>query len=212
MVWQTVFGFIDGLKSGASRGAEGNHNQLAGLMETWQEYEMSRSPSDIKLFAREMVSDAAVGARLEGSLATSSGFLRDSAGLWIRFHAMAADGELEGLSAVDAERLRRAVDAAISIFETHHGTLKHPHFVGAMYQQAAVSLLCANMSGLSTSTLTGLVRRVGESVLRVYKAHHKGAHDKALVRERLDAQYVQAVSQMVWGSEDKDPILKAFFA
>lgn len=211
MVWQTVFGFLDGLKDGARRVGEGDHNRLASLMETWQEYEMSRSHSDIKLFAREMAGDAAIAARLDGALASQGGFLRDSAGLWIRFHALHADGEIE-LSGADGERLRRVVDSAISIFEKQHVHNKHPHFVGAFYQQAAVALLCANMSGLSTVTLQALVRRVGEAVLRVFKAHHGGNQEKALLRERLDVCYAQAVSEQVWGSEAKDEIMQTFFA
>eukprot|EP00931_Biecheleriopsis_adriatica_P034213 TRINITY_DN19789_c0_g1_i3.p1 TRINITY_DN19789_c0_g1~~TRINITY_DN19789_c0_g1_i3.p1 ORF type:complete len:295 (-),score=52.08 TRINITY_DN19789_c0_g1_i3:247-1131(-) len=194
MVWQTVFGFLDGLKNGTTGYQDGQHNELASLMEKWQEYEMSRSPSDIKLFAREMASDAAIVARLEGALVSNSGWLRDSAGLWIRFYALYADGELE-LDAVDGERLQRAVDSSISIFEKKHGSFNHPHFVGAMYQQAAVALLCARTSGLSTATLQELVKRVGEATLRTFKAHHSGARDKSLVRERLDEYYAEAVSE-----------------
>lgn len=212
MVWQTVFGLLDGLK-GAARGyRDGQHDELANLMGMWQEYEMVRTQSDICLFAREMSTDPAVVARLEGALATSSGWLRDSIGLWIRFYSLYADGEVPELPAVDGERLRRAVDAAIEAFERDHGG--HPDFVGAMYQQAAVAVLSASFSGLSTRTAAAQARRVGEAALRVYRRHY-GAQPRTVyqVRERLNKDYAEAVSSLVWGSECRgDPILRAFFA
>jgi len=212
MVWQTVFGVLDGLK-GAARGfRDGQHDELANLMGMWQEYEMVRTQSDICLFAREMATDAAVVSRLEGAMATSSGWLRDSIGLWIRFFSLYADGEVPELSFADGERLRRAVDAAIDTFERDHGG--HPDFVGAMYQQAAVAVLSASFSGLSTRTAAAQARRVGEASLRVYRRHY-GAQPRSVyqVRERLNRDYVEAVSTLVWGSEGGgDPILRAFFA
>jgi len=210
MVWQTVFGVLDGLK-GATRGfREGQHDELANLMAMWQEYEMCRTKSDISLFAREMATDAAVVARLEGALAQSSGWLRDTAGLWIRFYSLYADGEAE-LSQVDGERLRRAVEASIEAFERDHGG--HPDFVGAMYQQAAVAVLSASYSGMSTRTAAALARRVGEVALRVFH-HHYGAHPRSLfqVRERLNREYAQGVSAVVWGpGPGADPIMRTFF-
>lgn len=212
MVWQTVFGVLDGLK-GATRGyRDGQHDELANLMGMWQEYEMVRTKSDICLFAKEMATDAAVIARLEGALVTSSGWLRDSVGLWIRFYALWADGEAE-LSTVDGERLRRAVDAAIDTFERDHGG--HPDFVGAIYQQAAVAVLSASFSGLSTRTAALEARRVGEAALRVFRRHY-GAQPRsaAQVRERLNRDYAEAVSELVWPEHAAgvDPILRAFFS
>lgn len=211
MVWQTVFGVLDGLK-GAARGyRDGQHDELANLMTMWQEYEMCRTKSDICLFAREMATDPAVVARLEGALIASSGWLRDSAGLWIRFYALYADGEAD-LSAIDGDRLRRAVDAAIESFERDHGG--HPDFVGAMYQQAAVAVLSASFSGLSTRTTSLLARRVGEAALRVFRRHYGSQiRSAAQVRERLNREYALAVSDIVWGPEaNGDPILKTFFS
>jgi len=210
MVWQTVFGVLDGLK-GATRGyRDGQHDELANLMAMWQEYEMCRTKSDICLFAREMATDPAVIARLEGALITSSGWLRDSIGLWIRFYALYADGETE-LTTENGERLRRAVDAAIESFERNHGG--HPDFVGAMYQQAVVAVLSASFSGLSTRTTALMARRVGEAALRVFRRHY-GAQPRsaAQVRERLNKDYAEAVSDMVWGQDEGgDPIMKTFF-
>mmetsp|Transcript_82329 Transcript_82329/g.181084 ORF Transcript_82329/g.181084 Transcript_82329/m.181084 type:complete len:384 (+) Transcript_82329:75-1226(+) len=210
MVWQTVFGVLDGLK-GATRGyREGQHDELANLMTMWQEYEMCRTKSDISLFAREMATDPAVVARLEGAMLTSSGWLRDSAGLWIRFYGLYADGDTE-LSPVDGDRLRRAVDCAIESFEQDHGG--HPDFVGAMYQQAAVAVLSASFSGLHTRTTAAMAKRVGQAALRVYRLHY-GGHSRTLaqVRDRLNREYAEAVSHLVWGSQKGgDPILRTFF-
>lgn len=210
MVWQTVFGMLDGLK-GATRGyRDGQHDELANLMAMWQEYEMCRTQSDIALFCREMATDAAVVARLEGAVATSSGWLRDSVGLWIRFYSLYADGETE-LSSADGDRLRRAVDAAIVSFEQDHGG--HPDFVGAMYQQAVVAVLSASFSRMSTKTAGALARRVGEAALRVFRRYYSAQPRSAVhVRERLNRDYAEAVSDIVWGScAGGDPIMKTFF-
>jgi hypothetical protein len=66
---------------------------LANLMAIWQEYELTRSKSDVVLFARDMVSDVALHAHMERAISTNAGWLRDSAGLWCRFQAMVLDGE-----------------------------------------------------------------------------------------------------------------------
>mmetsp|Transcript_17547 Transcript_17547/g.39625 ORF Transcript_17547/g.39625 Transcript_17547/m.39625 type:complete len:287 (-) Transcript_17547:46-906(-) len=208
MVWQTVFSFLDGLKKGATGYMEGQHNQLADLMGTWQEYEMCRTKSDVSLFAKEMVSDPAITARLDGALAAKSGWLRDTAGLWIRFYGLYADGELDGLSHQDGARLCRAKDAAVAIFERSHGG--HCHFVGAMYQQAVVAVLCANCSGLSTRSVAQEARKVGEAVMRIWERDYGTAHQAHLVRERLTKDFVQGVSALVWGDQP-DPIMTTFY-
>mmetsp|Transcript_70116 Transcript_70116/g.121392 ORF Transcript_70116/g.121392 Transcript_70116/m.121392 type:complete len:301 (+) Transcript_70116:87-989(+) len=209
MVWQTVFGFLDGLKKGTRGYRDGQHNELAGLMAQWQEYEMCRTQSDVKLFAREMVSDPAIAARIDGALSNHPGWLRDSAGLWFRFYGMHVDGDIE-LRAEDGERLKNAVDAAIRVFKESHGG--HPHFVGAMYQQAVVAVLCANMSGLKNETVAAMAKDVGKTVIQVYNQHYKSnPRNKALVRERLEQAYVEAASDAIWGSSTNDPILKMFF-
>jgi hypothetical protein len=211
MVWQTVFGFLDGLKKGARGYQPGQHNQLADLMGTWQEYEMTRTQSDVRLFAKDMAMDAAIVARVKGALACNSGWLRDTAGLWIRFYSMYADGELE-LSSADGERLRNAADTAILFFEHDHGG--HPHFVGAIYQQAAVAVLCASMSGLSTKTAASLARRVGEAVERVFRKHYgTSASAKQHVRERLTKDYAESASKLIWsGHSEEDLVMKLFFS
>lgn len=211
MVWQTVFNFLDDLKKGARGYQEGQHNQLADLMGTWQEYEMSRTQSDIRLFAREMASDPAIAARINGALAGRSGWLRDSIGLWIRFYSMYADGDIQ-LSEPDGARLQKAVDEAIRLFEQDHGG--HPHFVGAFYQQAAVALLCASVSGLSTKTAGELAKRVGAAAVRVFERHYKTRPDGVkLVRERLTQDYAEAVAQVVFeGDRSADPVVSLFFA
>lgn len=209
MVWQTVFGFLDGLKSGTRGFQDGQHNELAGLMATWQEYEMIRTESDIKLFAKEMATDPAIIARLDGAVSRKSGWLRDSIGLWLRFHAMYEDGELE-ISPADGARLKRAVEAGIIIFKENHGG--HPHFVGAIYQQAAVATLCANLSGLSKATLAKVTKDIGEAVIQVWQKHYAGQSGRIReIRERLTDSYAEAVSEDVWGDVARDPIVKTFF-
>merc|ERR1712039_145732 len=142
--------------------------------------------------------------------ARQSGWLRDTAGLWIRFSAMYADGELD-VDAADGERMRKAADAAIAIFEADHGG--DPHFLGAIYQQAAVALLCTVISGSSSKTVAALTKRVGEAVLRVFAKHYSSqAGAKARVRERLTQDYVEGTSELVWGPvRSQDLVLRTFF-
>lgn len=211
MVWQTVFGFLNGLKKGATGYQDGQHNQLADLMGTWQEYEMCRNHSDVLLFAKEIATDPAVISRLNGALASRSSWLRDSAGLWIRFQAMHADGELS-LDEPDGARLKRAVDVAIQIFEKNHGG--HPHFIGAMYQQSVVALLCASSSGLSQRTLIATTKRVASTAVFVFNKYYK---ERPLcmrqVRERLTRQYAEAATELIYsGDKSADPIMRNFFA
>merc|ERR1712232_340109 len=93
MEWQDLFGFLDGLKGAVGRA--NNPDELAELMSLWQEYEMTRSLADVRCFARDMVEDVTLCAHLDRALAEGNiAFMRDSAGLWCRFHAMIADGEL----------------------------------------------------------------------------------------------------------------------
>lgn len=207
MVWQTTFGFLGGLKRGTRGFMDGQHNELAGLMATWQEYEMCRTESDIKLFAKEMSTDPAIVARLNGAIARRSGWLRDSIGLWIRFYAMYADGEIE-ISPDDGARLQRAVETGIEVFKENHGG--HPHFLGAIYQQSAVATLCANTSGLSNRTLAKVTKDVGEAVMHVWQKHY-GRGRRREVKERLTQDYALAVSEVVWGDLAADPIMRTFF-
>ena len=64
-------------------------------MSQWQIYEVTRSNSDVILFARDMVEDVAMCAHLDRCIRSNPPFLRDSFGLWLRFYAMAKEGELK---------------------------------------------------------------------------------------------------------------------
>lgn len=92
VVWKNVFGFLDDLKNGV--GEATTPDTLADLMARWEEYELTRSNSDVLLFARDMVQDVALCAHIDRAIAGNAGWLRDSSGLWCRFHAMVTDGEL----------------------------------------------------------------------------------------------------------------------
>jgi len=131
MVWQNLFGFVDSLKGNITNAS--GHNELAGLMDTWQEYELTRSRSDVIAFARDMAQDLALCTRIDQAVLGSPGWLRDSAGLWCRLHAMTMDGELVLAHPSDSQRLSTAVECALSVFEKDYGG--HPHFIGAFYAQ-----------------------------------------------------------------------------
>lgn len=212
MVWRNLYGFLDGMKAGigsAASSGENDHQSLANLLAHWQEYEMCRSKSDIQMFARDLCTDTSLTEHVTRGLGNKSPWLRDSMGLWIRLFAMHADGEIE-LEAEDAERLNRVVDCCFEIFETNHGG--HEDFIAAWYQQASTALLCAMLSGSSTTTLATLVRRAGTQAVEVYDSTYasKGsAHNE--IRSRLNLEYVQAVQEMVWGGQDEDPVWNKFF-
>ena len=93
VVWKEVFGFLDSLKG--QIGTAANADQLADLMAKWEVYELTRSRSDVIRFSKDMVEDVALGKQLERVTKSNSAWLRDSSGLWCRFHGMIVDGELE---------------------------------------------------------------------------------------------------------------------
>ena len=198
VVWNDVCGFLDELKGRA--GAAHDPDSLADLMGKWQEYEMTRSNSDVLLFARDMVQDVGMCAHIDRAIAGNAGWLRDSSGLWCRFHAMIVDGELT-VDSVCAERIQRAVECAVTDFESNGGNA--PQHGGAMYTQLAVALLCALNNGMSTTTLIVLCRRVGETCLRFWSGKQRE------FRERCLQEYAVAVSELVWAEQDQ--ILETFF-
>mmetsp|Transcript_110826 Transcript_110826/g.203209 ORF Transcript_110826/g.203209 Transcript_110826/m.203209 type:complete len:919 (+) Transcript_110826:61-2817(+) len=204
MVWQDVFGFLDTLKSDISVAAQ--PDELADLMGKWQEYEMTRSLPDVRKFASDMIQDIALCAHLDRVLANGNkAFMRDSAGLWCRFHAMVVDKEIS-VPPAESRRLQRVVQEALAAFEADGGGA--PQHVGAMYTQLASALLCASMSGSSTITLVELTKRVGKACVHLHSKRFKNA---AGVRERLPKEYVASISDAVWGDAQHDIVLKTFF-
>merc|ERR1711977_466979 len=121
MVWQNLFGFVDSLKGNITNAS--GHNELAGLMDTWQEYELTRSRSDVIAFARDMAQDLALCTRIDQAVLGSPGWLRDSAGLRCRLHAMTMDGELVLAHPSDSQRLSTAVECARRIMAGIHTSL-----------------------------------------------------------------------------------------
>lgn len=73
-----------------------------------------------------------------------------------------------------------------------------------MFAQVAVALLCAVNNNMSTTTLVPLCRRVGLTCVRCWSKKRAG------VQSRLPNEYITALSVLVWGSVEKDPMLKAF--
>ena len=76
-------------------GKANNPDSLADLMAQWQMYEVTRSNSDVVLFAQDMCQDLALSSHLDRAIRSNPGFLRDSSGLWMRFHAMLKEGEMK---------------------------------------------------------------------------------------------------------------------
>ncbi len=151
---------------------------------------------------RDLSSDVAMASMIDRAIAGNPGWLRDSAGLWLRFQCMLAEGELT-LQQVDADRLARAVAVLLQDYEANGGN--SPEHGGALYAQAAMSLLCARASGSATAYLVPLVRRVGFTTVSKWKGK------AAKVRNHLPKQYAEAVTDEVWGGKANDVVLKTFF-
>ena len=148
VVWKVVLDFLDGIKKNI--GIAHNPDTLADLMSQWQIYEVTRSNSDVILFARDMVEDVAMCAHLDRCIRSNPPFLRDSFGLWLRFYAMAKEGELK-LSPEHFQRLEKAVQVGMKCFASNGGGA--PQHGGAMYTQAVVALLCASQNGMGTNII-----------------------------------------------------------
>lgn len=205
MVWQELFGVLDGLKNDISKARQ--PDELVDLMGSWQEYEMTRPLLDVRKFACDMAEDVALSAHLEKVLRENNvAFMRDSAGLWCRFHAMVEDQEIT-VSQDASRRLARLVQGALAAFESDGGGA--PQHVGAMYTQLASAVLCAYFSSSSTATLVQLTQRVGRACVRLHRERFKNV---AGVRERLPKVYAESVSDIVWGSAQADIVLHEFFA
>lgn len=204
MVWQELFGFLDGLKSNMKKAQQ--PDELADLMGTWQEYELTRPLVDVRRFASDMVEDVALSAHLDRVLRDNNvAFMRDSAGIWCRFHAMVVDREIH-VSTDASNRLKQLVEGAMKAFEKDGGNA--PQHVGAMYTQLASAVLCARFSGSSLTTLVQLTQQVGHTSVRLHRQRFKNA---AGVRERLPKVFAESVSDPVWGSAQQDVVLKEFF-
>ena len=203
VVWNQVFGFLDNLKGEV--GSAASPDQLADLMAQWEIYEMTRSISDVQLFARDMIMDRGLAKHLDKAIKGNSAWLRDSIGLWCRFHCMVVDDNLRLSDPAAGERLRLAVEAGLASFDTNGGNA--PEHGGACYTQLCVALLCAQNKTGHTETLVKLAQRVGKTCVRFW--HRKNKHNG--VRSRLPRQYCEGVSQIVWGEKHLDPMLMTFY-
>ena len=203
VVWNQVFGFLDTIKGEVGKAA--NPDQLADLMAQWEIYEMTRSNSDVLLFARDMIQDRGLAKHLDKAIKGNASWLRDSIGLWCRFHGMVVDDCLSLTDQTSGDRLRLAVEAGLASFDSNGGNA--PEHGGACYTQLCVALLCAQNNAMGTDTLVSLAQRVGKTCVRFW---HGGDKHKG-VKGRLPRQYCEGVSTLVWGEKYLDPMLMTFF-
>eukprot|EP00613_Pedinella_sp_CCMP2098_P001527 CAMPEP_0171624426 /NCGR_PEP_ID=MMETSP0990-20121206/18614_1 /TAXON_ID=483369 /ORGANISM="non described non described, Strain CCMP2098" /LENGTH=401 /DNA_ID=CAMNT_0012190977 /DNA_START=25 /DNA_END=1230 /DNA_ORIENTATION=+ len=212
MVWRNLYGFLNGFKTsigGASH--QQDHQGLANLLTHWQEFEMTRSRSDLSSFARDLCTDSSLAQHTARGILDRDPWLRDCAGLWIRLYAMHADGEISPpLGDEDAARLQACVEVGLCMFEERHGG--HEDFVAALYSQVCAATLSAGFSGSSTAAISALTRRAGQLCVEVYqRAYATKPGAKEEVQRRINREYVEAVQEVVWGSAAEDPVFKAFF-
>jgi len=200
-MWKDIFGFLDGLKGDMKKA--GSPDQLADLMARWQVYEMTRGNADVTRFARDLLEDPSVATMLDKAIKSNANWLRDSAGLWCRFHAMVLAGDVKVDDAAAAERLARAVESALDQFDKTAGGAA-PHG-GAMYAQVVTALLCANASEMETSELILMCQRVGKALVNKWKAH------ASEVANHCPAAYVVGASRQIWGDPQADPVLTSIF-
>ena len=94
-MWKSLYGYLDEFKSDIDRaGVRGDHQSLANLLAHWQEFEMTRSKSDLAAFAKDLITDSSLASHVSRGINRRSPWVRDSAGLWMRLYAMHADGEV----------------------------------------------------------------------------------------------------------------------
>jgi hypothetical protein len=202
VVWKQVLDFLDSLKK--DTGAAHDPHTLADLMSKWEIYELTRQKSDIILFAKDMVEDVAMCAHIDRAIRGNAAWLRDSSGLWCRFHAMVEERELV-LAPPHACRLQQAVDCGMASFRSNGGgAAEHG---GAMYTQLCVAILCAKQSGMHIMYLCGLARQIGLICVQFWKGQ------KAGVRDTLVDEYCIMVTDDVWNTNQggTDAIISNFF-
>eukprot|EP00949_MAST-11_sp_MAST-11-sp1_P001521 g1521.t1 len=200
VVWDKVISILDGLKSEVGRSS--NPDQLANLMTLWEEFELTRPNSDVVRFAKDMISDDSLSKHVQRAIDGNPGWIRDSMGLWARFHCLVEDGELRA-SREDAQRLRRAVHVALDAFDRDGGNA--PEHGGAMVAQVYVAVLCAMNNGMSVRSLVTISKRVAATCIRFWSQKARE------VRSRLPGAYVESLSSVIFGSPHEDPLLRAFF-
>ena len=203
-----------------SSSAAPDPNVSAALLEQVQLFEMEHeaSPRTVARVYKTLAEDATFARTLDRALGARAEWLKDMAGVVLRLHAMACDGELPQLGAKHTARLAAAVECIFRPFEGKVGAgtaLGHGggngHYYGALYMQCAVPFLCAWRAGTKTDTLRALTLRAGKAIVRCFEAEGQPAEVRAKVAERAHREYVVLVSAPVWGAQDKDPILKTFF-
>ena len=203
-----------------SSSAAPDPNVSAALLEQVQLFEMEHeaSPRTVARVYKTLAEDATFARTLDRAIGARAEWLKDMAGVVLRLHAMACDGELPQLGAKHTARLAAAVECIFRPFEGKVGAgtaLGHGggngHYYGALYMQCAVPFLCAWRAGTKTDTLSALTLRAGKAIVRCFEAEGQPAEVRAKVAERAHREYVVLVSAPVWGAQDKDPILKTFF-
>jgi len=218
-----VLGFIHAFVASVKGGAR-DPNRQAALLEQLQLFEMEHEaqPQVVARVFTLIAQDGDFGRALEVGLATGHDWLRDMAGVMLRLHGLAAEGELRGLESRHAKRLASAVDAIFAPFEREgaDSPALDGHYIGALYMQAVVPWLCAWRGGGKTDVLASCVRRAGHAVVKWLDAQSGGGHRggarraelRLRIRERLHQEYAQLACTPVWGGQDDDPVWKAMFA
>mmetsp|Transcript_20263 Transcript_20263/g.68971 ORF Transcript_20263/g.68971 Transcript_20263/m.68971 type:complete len:632 (-) Transcript_20263:628-2523(-) len=192
----------------------GDHNELAGLMESWELFEMEHegAPGAVRRVVGLVLEDAGFRAKLADAAEASRPWARDAAGVLLRFHAMERAGELaprEGGRPTGAEELHAAVESVLAPFERDRRCGLHPHFMGSLYTQAVVAWLCAfRGGGASEREAAALVRRVGTAVAKQLRLSGGTCHGREAA-DRVPRRYLDASSAPVWGSAGADEMRKA---
>ncbi|KAJ1624858.1 hypothetical protein T492DRAFT_881139 [Pavlovales sp. CCMP2436] len=207
-----ISNFIDVVSSRA-RIADPDPNELAALLERWQTFEMEldAQPFVLRRVTQLIVEDTAFSSRLAQGVQLRASWLRDTAGVLFRFHALAADGELRLRAPGSAALLAEAVETLLEPFERDPPAPMHGHYYGALYSQALVPWLCAWRSGTSTRTAAALVMRVGHAIVRAQHTYGSRRELRGYVRARMHLEYVQLAHEPVWGGKERDIVWQTFW-
>ena len=188
-------------------------NQLAAVLERWQLFEMEHEtqPNIVRRVAKLIIDDGQFYSCLAEGVQNKHDWLRDMAGILVRFHALAEDGEL-AISDQAKALLRDAMQTAIEPLERPRPPDLHGHYLGAFYMQILVPCLCAFRANTSHATLIAMAQRVGKAVVHCWRVKGSLAQKRREITERIHTEYLEMSHVNIWGSKEADVVWQAFFA
>lgn len=191
-----------------------NPDSFAAIFEEWQVFELENisTPDQIYQTAKYLLIDSQFIERINQSINENScTWFRDAAGIFFRLYGMYLDKLIRVQEAI-GKKLAFIVDSIIRPLESPHPAYYHPHFYGALYQQALSAWSCSKECDINysntRSSSTSIVRRVGMAIYNCYHQNSQCQSEIHLMFERIHKEYIQMSHNDIWGGEEADIIWK----